>query len=194
MLIPAGVEEALFKPTAEGWIFSAPNPWTFAPRRSYLVDDAQKAALALRVRRGRYFRLLALIPMLALPLVAFLLFPSILRTPLWLPLALFVVVCTVAINLCDYLAVRPLLVGLPRTAERIRLVEMHARQARSMSVKALATLALIEVLACAFNLGEWLLLPRPNPHMLIGAVCLGLMAILFLAMLVTKLRTQRAAT
>jgi len=26
VLVPAGAEERLFKPTADGWIFSAPNP------------------------------------------------------------------------------------------------------------------------------------------------------------------------
>ncbi len=42
MLVPKGVEEALFKRVVDGWIFSAPNPWTFGRRHSYLVNDAQK--------------------------------------------------------------------------------------------------------------------------------------------------------
>jgi hypothetical protein len=196
MLVPAGVEEALFKPAATGWIFSAPNPWTFAPRRSYLVDDVQKADLALRVRRGRYLRLLALIPIFALQVPMFLLFPFLLRAPsvgTWLLLALFVVFITVAMNLCDYLAVRPLLTGLPRTAERISLVEMYARQARSMSIKALATVTVIETLACALMFGDWLLSPRHSPHTLVGAACLGTMAILLTAMLLAKLKTQETA-
>jgi hypothetical protein len=110
----------------------------------------------------------------------------------WLLLALFTVVCTIAMNLCDYLPVRPLLVGLPRTVERIGLVEMLGKQAQSMSVKALATLAVIETLGCAFIFGEWLQLPRHNAYMLIGAAGLGVMAMLFLAMLFTKLKAQRA--
>ena len=40
-------------------------------------NDAQKAELGMRVRRGRYFRILALIPMFGLPPVAFLLAPSL---------------------------------------------------------------------------------------------------------------------
>jgi len=70
---------------------------------------------------------------------------------------------------------------------------MHSTQARSMSVKALATLTLIEVLGCGVILGYWFLLPRPNPYMLVSAICFGLIATLFLAMLVAKLRTLRAA-
>jgi len=196
MLLPKGVEEAQFKRTESGWIFSAPNPWTFGWRRSYRVDDVHKAALALCVRRGRYFRLLVLILMYALPLATFWHFPSLLRAPspwAWLLLALFYfVICMVSINFCDYLPVRRLLIGLPQTAERISIVEMHSTQARSMSVKALATLTLIEVLGCGVILGYWFLLPRPNPYMLVSAICFGLIATLFLAMLVAKLRTLRA--
>ena len=196
MLVPTGVEEALFKRVANGWIFAAPNPWTFGRRRSYLVNDARKTDLAVRVRRGRYFRLLALIPMFGLPIAAFLLVPSLLSAPsvvTWLMLALFMLVGSVAINSCDYLPVRPLLVGLPRTTERIGLIEMHGSQARAMSVKALATLALIELLACAVLLGEWLMSVRANPYKLVGAAGLGCVGILFLGMLIAKLRTQRAA-
>ena len=197
MLVPAGVEEAFFKPTANGWIFSAPNPWTFARRRSYLVDDAQKADLALGIRRGLYYRMLVLVPVIALPYATLLLFPSLLRAPsvgLWLSLALLGVAVAVAINLSDYFAVRSLLVGQPRTAEHITIVEMLRRQARSMSVKALATLALIETAATGFLFVQWLRLPRSDPYMLVGPVGFGLIAMLFLGMLVAKLRSQRIAT
>jgi hypothetical protein len=48
--------ETLFKPAAGDWIFSAPNPWMFARRRQYLVDDLQKADLAQRIQRWRIYR------------------------------------------------------------------------------------------------------------------------------------------
>jgi hypothetical protein len=197
MLVPKGVEEALFKRVVDGWIFSAPNPWTFGRRHSYLVNDAQKAELAMRVRRGRYFRLLAIIPMFGLPLATFLLAPSLLRAPsitTWVLFALFVVVASVAMNLCDYLPVRPLLVGLPRTKERIGLVEMHGRQTQAMSVKALATITLIELLACLAVAARWLTSVRGNPFMLVTAAIFGLMGMLFLRMLFVRLKTpDRAA-
>jgi hypothetical protein len=196
MLVPKGVEEALFKRVADGWIFSAPNSWTFGRRHSYLVNDAQKAQLAMRVRRGRYFRLLAIIPMFGLPLATFLLAPSLLRAPsitTWVLFALFVVVASVAMNLCDYLPVRPLLVGLPHTTERIGLVEMHGRQAQAMSVKALATIALIELVACLAVVAQWLTSVRGNPFMLVTAAIFGLLGMLFLRMLFVRLRTQRSA-
>jgi hypothetical protein len=196
MLVPKGVEEALFKRVGDGWLFSAPNPWTFGRRHSYLVNDAQKAELGMRVRRGRYFRLLAIIPMFCLPLAAFLLAPSLLRAPsitTWVLFALFFVVASVAINLCDYLPVRPLLVGLPRTTERIGLVEMHGRQAQAMSVKALATIASIELVACLAVVAQWLMSVRGNPFILVTAAIFGLLGILFLRMLFVKLKTPDRA-
>jgi hypothetical protein len=196
MLVPTGVEEALFKRVAGGWIFSAPNPWTFARRRGFLVNDAQKADLAVQIQRGRYFRLWALIPMLALPVATILLVPSLLRPPsinTWLLLALFFLVTAVVMNLCDYLPVRTLLVGLPRTTERIGLVEMYVRQAQAMSVKALVTIALIEVLVCVFILTQWLISARGNPFMLVGAAAFGLLGMLYLGMLFVRFRTQRTA-
>jgi hypothetical protein len=151
----------------------------------------------MRVRRGRYFRLLAIIPMFGLPLATFLLAPSLLRAPsitTWVLFALFVAVASVAMNLCDYLPVRPLLVGLPRTTERIGLVEMHGRQAQAMSVKALATIALIELVACLAVAAQWLTSVRGNPFMLVTAAIFGLMGILFLRMLFVRLKTpDRAA-
>jgi hypothetical protein len=111
--------------------------------RSYLVGDRQKADLAQRVRRGRYIRLLLLLPMFA-PLIAVIVVE---RVPPWLQVSVFTVVFTVVINLCDYFVVRKVLVGVPRTSQRIGPIEMQGRQARSMSVKALIT---IEALACAF--------------------------------------------
>ena len=196
MLVPKGVEEALFKRVGDGWIFSAPNPWTFGRRHSYLVDDAQKADLGMQVRRGRYFRILALMPMFVLPLATFLLAPSLLRAPsitTWVLFALFVVLASVAMNLCDYLPVRPLLVGLPRTTQRIGLVEMHGRQAQAMSVKALATIALIELLACLAVVAQWLTSVRGNPLMLVTAAIFGLLGILFLRMLLVRLRMPQSA-
>jgi len=194
MLVPTGVEEALFKRAVDGWIFSAPNPWTFARRRTFLVNDEQKANLAVQVRRGRYFRLLALIPMFALPAATFILVPSLLRPPsivTWLLLALFVLLGTVTMNLCDYLPVRALLVGLPRTTERIGIVEMHLRQAQARSVKALATIALIEVLACILFVAQWLISVRGNSFTLVSAAAFGLLGMLFLGMLFARLRMQR---
>jgi hypothetical protein len=196
MLVPAGAEEGLFKPTADGWIFSAPNPWTFARRRSYFVTSAQKVELARRVRRSMYLRLLTVIPLIAVTATTLILFPSLMRpasVAAWLSLALLMVLATVAINLSDYLAIRSSLTELPRATGRISLLEMYSRQARSMSVARLATLTAIETFAFIVILAEWLFLPRTSLNMLICAVWFGAIAMLFGAMLFAKLKRQPAA-
>ena len=48
-----GAEEAAFKPVAGGYLFQAPNPWPFGRSSAYLVNEAQKATLAARLRRMR---------------------------------------------------------------------------------------------------------------------------------------------
>ena len=70
-LLPVGVENQYFKLTEEGWVFGAPSAWiVFGSRPTYLVTDAQRTALATRIRLGRYLRLL-----LALPIFAAVFFP-----------------------------------------------------------------------------------------------------------------------
>jgi len=70
---------------------------------------------------------------------------------------------------------------------------MHGRQAQAMSVKALATIALIELLACLAVVAQWLTSARGNPFMLVTAAIFGLLGILFLRMLFVKLKTPDRA-
>src|SRR5882672_1562256 len=126
-LLPNGLEEAHFKRVPEGWLFTTASPWIFAPRRTYLVSDAQKPALAARVRRGRYVRLILLIPMMLLLGAALMMVPSWLRArslELWALLGGFVVVFTIVIIGSDYLNVRPLLRDLPCSSQKVTFGDM----------------------------------------------------------------------
>jgi len=62
-----------------------------------------------------------------------------------------------------------------------------------MSVKALATIALIELLACLAVVAQWLTSVRGNPITLVSAAIFGLLGILFLRMLFVRLRTPQSA-
>jgi hypothetical protein len=77
-LLPNGLEEAQFKRVPEGWLFSTASPWIFAPRGTYLVSDAQKPAIAERVRRGRYLRLVVILLLMALMAVGIIMNPVVL--------------------------------------------------------------------------------------------------------------------
>ena len=46
-----GMEQVAFKPSADGFIYRAPNPWLFGRGRYYLVNQAQKSELARYHRR-----------------------------------------------------------------------------------------------------------------------------------------------
>jgi len=63
-IIAGWIEEGHFKRVAEGWLFTVSNPWIVAPRRTYLVNDAQKPAIAARVRLARCLRLMVVLPMI----------------------------------------------------------------------------------------------------------------------------------
>src|SRR5207302_385253 len=117
--------------------------------------DAQKSALAARVRRSRYVRLILTIPMLLLLAGTLLMVPSLLRSrsvELWAVLGGFVVVFTIAIILGDYLTIRPLLRDIPRTSQKITLAEMMQTQSGAMSVKALSVLTLMFIFAAVMNI------------------------------------------
>ena len=196
-LLPAGLEEAQFKRVPEGWLFTTASPWVFAPRRTYLVTDAQKPAIAARVRRGRYARLILMIPMLLLLVAIFIMYPSLLDASslaTWLVLVGYIIVFTIIITVSDYLAVRSLLRGLPRSSQKVSFAEMMRRQSETLSVKALAIFIAIFVIAAGASAIEALTSVRGNPFSTVGAVGFTLFAIAFLAMLVIKLRAKSASS
>ena len=193
-LLPAGLEEAQFKRVPEGWLFTTANPWVFAPRRTYLVSDAQKPAIAARVRRGRYIRVILLVPMVVLLVAAFIMVPSLLdfrSVATWLVLGAFVVVFTIAIVVGDHLAVRPLLRDVPRSSQKIIMTDMLRRQGEAMSVRALVIFTLIFLVAGVANTYQALTSVRGNPFAAIGAIIFALFAIAFAGMLVAKLRARQ---
>ncbi|HLG83993.1 MAG TPA: hypothetical protein VKY22_23525 [Bradyrhizobium sp.] len=184
--MPRGVEGQYFKAVPEGWLFGAPRPWlTFAPRPTYLVTDAQKDALAARIRLSRYLRLL-----LAIPLVA--------ATPLWVELVpglslfdntlLVFSLYLFVVHLLEYLMVRRLLAGLPPAGERVTIADMLRQQSAAMSVGSQTMLGGFFGLASVLSL-LCLALGLPVDQDLARYVALfaGAFCILWLGMLITKL-------
>ena len=152
-LLPAGLEEAQFKRIPEGWLFATVNPWFFAPRRTYLVSDAQKPAIAARVRRARYLRMAVIAAMMALMVAAIVMNPTLLTmlktSSLMgaLIIGAFGVLTGAAIVACDHLSVRSLLRDLPRSPQRIGYVDMMRNQSKAMSSTAIAVFAALLVLS-----------------------------------------------
>jgi hypothetical protein len=193
-LLPAGIEEGQFKRELDGWLFTTANPWVFGRRWTYLITDAQKPPLAARVRRARYVRLLVMLVTMALLMAVLISVPSLLRPPgigIALVLAGFVVVVTGMIFVGDYLTVRPLLLGIPRTQRKFSQRDMMRTQYEAMSLRSLSIFAAIFVFATLANLAGWMASPHAGVFALPGVAFSGLFAALFGGMLIAKLRARR---
>ncbi len=197
-LLPAGLEEAQFKRIPEGWLFTTVNPWVFAPRRTYLVSDAQKPAIATRVRRARYLRAAVMLPMMALMVAAIVMNPALLtmvKTSTLMGVLVFGavgVLTVIAITACDHLTVRSLLGDLPRSSQKIGYADMMQSQGKAMSTMAIAIFAALFALSAVGH--TYLALTSPGIHwpVAISATAFAVLAAVFIGMLVVKARARHA--
>jgi hypothetical protein len=129
-----GLEEAAFFKQADGrYIYGSPNPWLFGPSVNYVVTEAEKAAIANRVRDTlRAVKPAALAAMIVMPI--FLLGVTTLvvlsGASSFIVYSLAFVVFSLYIGLMHRYSMRrlrPLIANLPRTSERIAL---HAQAAK----------------------------------------------------------------
>lgn len=184
--MPLGVEGQYFKQVPEGWLFGAPRPWlSFGRRPTYLATDAQKAALADRIRMSRYMRLL-----LAIPLVA--------TVSLWMDLVrgfgpfdntiLVLGLYLLSVHFLEYLMIKPLLAGLPLAAERMTVTNMLQQQSKAMSIRSQAILggffSLASVSMWCLSLGR---VPVERDFLRNIAFFAGTFFILWLGMLIAEL-------
>jgi hypothetical protein len=156
-LLPSRLEESQFQQVPEGWLFTTANPWFFGSRRTYLLTEAQKPAIAQRVRRGLHIRLLLLIPIMLILIAADFAYPALRdfhSVATWLGFLAFGVLLAAVFNISDYLNMRPLLRDIPRSSQKIPLRNMMRAQGQALSIKALAIFTLIFVfgfLASSYN-------------------------------------------
>src|SRR5215813_1246563 len=137
-----GMEEAPFKRIEGGYVFQARNPWFFGRSRHYLVNEAQKIAIAACLRDTlRTLKPWVIVAMVVLPLLicggVFLLvalgratFASIFA----LTLAVFVPYIA-STHIYVMRRLRPLIADLPRTNQQITLREGLSNVSVHMSFK-----------------------------------------------------------
>jgi hypothetical protein len=197
--LPNGLEEAHFKRVPEGWLFTTVSPWIFAPHRTYLVSDAQKPAIAGRVRRGRYLRFAVILLLMGLMAVGIIMNPAVLALVKTFSLtgaivfASFVVLTVAAITACDYLNIRSLIRDLPRSSRKIGHADMVQSQAQAMSAPAIVIFASLFVVATAGKTYEALTSASGNWIAAIAAACFAPFALAFISMLVVKVRNRQAS-
>lgn len=193
--LPAGLEAVHFKETPEGWLFTTANPWVFAPSRTYLVNNEQKESLGARIRLARALRLVFVLPWILLLIAVYVAYPSLARTnsiASWATFGAFCLSMEIIFKLCDYLVVRGLLRGVPRSAQKVRPTEMLRIQGQAMSVRALAIFTSIFTAGLIANVSVALTLSGGSASFaVIGAVAMGLFAVSFGGSLLNKLRTRK---
>jgi hypothetical protein len=145
------VNQASFKPTAEGYVFQSPNPWIFGWPRYYLVNEAQKAAILPHMGRWRLLLLLTVLAEVLL-LGSFVAFVNLapatflrLMAPAFqfgvgvFAVGMFVLMMLVMAPLILipqlYLnrSLAPLLASAPRTSQRIAMGDQLPKIASSLS-------------------------------------------------------------
>jgi hypothetical protein len=184
-LLPVGVEEAYFKPVPEGWVFVASRPWwLFGPRPAFLVTDAQKPAIAARLRRNRYLRAAWLLVAAVLVLWVWWVAPRLVTRD---TIFLFAVVWFAAVNICERRSMWPLLAGLPPAPEGFGVTEMVRQQARGMSAKTIAGTAVFFTLAAAYEGYLGATEQQGSDFWSNVALFFGFCALIFYAMLLEKL-------
>jgi hypothetical protein len=167
--------------------------------RTYLVSDAQKPAIAERVRRGRYLRLVVILLLMALMAVGIIMNPVVLMLVKTFSLtgaivfASFVVMTVAAITVCDYLNIRPLIGDLPRSSRKIGHADMMQSQVQAMSAPAIAIFASLFVVATAGKTYEAFSSASGNWMAAVAAACFAPFALAFISMLVVKLRNRHAS-
>ena len=129
-----GLEEAAFFKRADGgYIYGSPNPWLFGPSVNYVVTDAEKAAIANRIRDTlRAVKPVVLAAKIVLPmfLIGVITLVVLSGASSFIIYSLEFVVFGLYIGLMHRYSMsrlRPLIANLPRTSERITLQAKTAK-------------------------------------------------------------------
>jgi hypothetical protein len=197
-LLPAGLEEAQFKRMPEGWLFTTVNPWIFAPRRTYLLSDAQKPAIVARVRRARYLRAAVMFAMMTLMVAAIVMHPALvtmIKTSSLMGMLIigaFGVLTGATIVACDHLAVRSLLRDLARSSQKIGYADMMRGQSKAMSKTAIAIFAALLTLSAVGQTYFALTSAHTQWVGAMAAMACAVLAAMFFGMLVMKMRARNA--
>jgi hypothetical protein len=128
-----GMDEVPFKRVPEGWVFGAPNPWLFGSRRYYLLNDQQKSEVGARLRRMWWMLLAAIV--VAVAVIVPVTMPQLQQYPLTTFAAdvLIGLVIGMALNAYFCRSIRPIIAGLPTTANRITQGDVFRTQVTVLS-------------------------------------------------------------
>lgn len=133
-LLPPGIEADHFKAVPGGWLVAVKRP--FGSDWNHLASDAQKPAVAGRIRLATGIRFTLLIGWLLIAIVGMRAGHTGEATILSFGLLL-------AMNACDYFSTRSVLRDLPLTSETIVSRDRMRSRAEAMSIRALVIFMVI---------------------------------------------------
>ena len=145
-MVDQGIEEVAFKQVRkDAWLFKAPRPWLVGPAPHYMVNDTQKAAIARRLRLSKLISIsMLVIVLIILGFIA----ARMPEVPLEVAWYCAVPILIVLVMGGRYLAIRPLIAGLPRSTDRITLSEqMRSAAAHTSLTRAIIFFTLFSALA-----------------------------------------------
>jgi hypothetical protein len=151
-----GLEEAAFFKRADGgYIYSSPNPWLFGPTVNYVVTEAEKAAIANRIRDTlRAIKPVALAAMIVMPIFLI----GVIALVVWSGASSYIIYASEFVVIGLYIGLthrysmrrlRPLIANLPRTSERITLRAKTAKFSAVVPRKFLLLLLSCSAIGCA---------------------------------------------
>ena len=185
-----GWQEICFKRVPEGWIFRAPNPWILGLHRHYLVSENQKTEIIAFCNQvnwrfvivvGVFAVFFTAVLVLALSLV-----PSQTK---FLVMIVFSFIIGYLINTYFWWTLRPLLVDVPRTTERITWGDRLRAWAAVMPIRQLIFCAIVLAILLALSAYLTLASGRWDIGGLIGTLLIGLMVAYCLVLLNAKRKT-----
>jgi len=188
-----GMEQVVFKPVTEGYVYRAPNPWIFGRGRYYLVNENQKAELIVHHRWvvRLTFWMIVIAAAIGTPLAA-----PFLSDHSWMTMAGCVLVglaIGLVLNLALVNKVKPIVAGLTPTSSRITRTDVFRTQVAFMSPRAMLGFAVLDFALFALVVAGAVYGPRGWDLTAMGGTALfGIGMVYFAALYVAKCRQARA--
>jgi hypothetical protein len=182
--LSSGMVESFFKRRPEGWLFAMPLVW---PRRTYLVTDKQKASLVGPLRRMWWTQISTGI-VAVIGLLTFLEDQPALTQVIVVGSAMVVVFILQSVYAA--LMIRPLLVGIPTTNERISFSDQFKARAVALPKVFLIGGAVISLLF--FVVGLALALgAETDLATILSTVFFGVLTLLYIGFYFARQRANR---
>ena len=188
-----GMEQIVFKPVAEGFVYRAPNLWVVGPSHYYLVNETQKSELATHHRSMMRF----LFVLIVIGGASAGLFTSTLaHTQGWPALAggmLIGLAIGVAVNLWLAHKVQPIVAHLTPANDKITRGDVFRRQAAVHSPRFIAGFGILSFVMLALSAGSGMFGPdRWDVTAIAGTALFAACTIYWIALYVAKRRNASA--